>query len=68
MKDTKWVVGEPNGAAARLGMNRSTVFFRMMKLGIVKLGILRTEAPVPLAAERLLYIEWLRSVYSYDSE
>jgi formate hydrogenlyase transcriptional activator len=36
LKDTKWVVGGPNGAAARLGMNRSTVLFRMKKLGIVK--------------------------------
>ena len=36
LKETKWVVGGPNGAAARLGMNRSTVIFRMKKLGIVK--------------------------------
>ena len=36
LQDTKWVVGGPNGAAARLGMNRSTVLFRMKKLGIVK--------------------------------
>jgi formate hydrogenlyase transcriptional activator len=36
LKDTKWVVAGPNGAAARLGMNRSTVQFRMKKLGIVK--------------------------------
>jgi len=36
LKETKWVVGGPNGAAARLGMNRSTVLFRMKKLGIVK--------------------------------
>jgi formate hydrogenlyase transcriptional activator len=25
-----------NGAAARLGMNRSTLYFRMKKLGIVR--------------------------------
>ncbi|HKE30492.1 MAG TPA: helix-turn-helix domain-containing protein, partial [Candidatus Angelobacter sp.] len=36
LKDTKWVIAGPNGAAARLGMNRSTVQFRMKKLGIVK--------------------------------
>jgi formate hydrogenlyase transcriptional activator len=36
LKETKWVVGGPNGTAARLGMNRSTVLFRMKKLGIVK--------------------------------
>jgi len=36
LKNTKWVIAGPNGAAARLGMNRSTVQFRMKKLGIVK--------------------------------
>ncbi len=36
LKDTKWVMAGPNGAAARLGMNRSTVQFRMKKLGIVR--------------------------------
>src|SRR5215471_12089951 len=34
LKETKWVSAGPNGAAARLGMNRSTVQFRMKKLGI----------------------------------
>ena len=36
LKETKWVIGGPCGAAARLGMNRSTVQFRMKKLGIIK--------------------------------
>ena len=36
LKDTKWVIAGPNGAAARLAMNRSTVLFRMKKLGIVR--------------------------------
>ena len=36
LKETKWVIAGPNGAATRLGMNRSTVQFRMKKLGIVK--------------------------------
>ena len=36
LQDTKWVIAGPNGAATRLGMNRSTVQFRMKKLGIVK--------------------------------
>jgi formate hydrogenlyase transcriptional activator len=31
---TKWVVAGPSGAAARLGMKRSTLYFRMKKLGI----------------------------------
>ncbi len=36
LKETKWVIAGPNGAAARLGMNRSTVQFRMKKLGIAR--------------------------------
>ena len=31
---TRWVVGGPTGAAARLGIPRSTLYFRMQKLGI----------------------------------
>jgi formate hydrogenlyase transcriptional activator len=36
LKETKWIVSGPRGAAARLGMNRSTLQFRMRKLGIVR--------------------------------
>ena len=38
LKDTKWVLSGPQGAANRLGMNRSTLRFRMGKLGIVRPG------------------------------
>ena len=38
LKDTKWVLSGPQGAASRLGMNRSTLRFRMGKLGIVRPG------------------------------
>jgi formate hydrogenlyase transcriptional activator len=31
---TRWVVAGPKGAATRLGMKRSTLYFRMQKLGI----------------------------------
>jgi len=34
LEQTRWVVGGPNGAAARLGIKRSTLYFRMQKLGI----------------------------------
>jgi formate hydrogenlyase transcriptional activator len=34
LKQTRWVVAGPNGAANRLGMKRSTLYFRMQKLGI----------------------------------
>ncbi|MCI0356211.1 MAG: sigma 54-interacting transcriptional regulator [Acidobacteria bacterium] len=34
LKETNWVLGGDGGAAARLGMKRSTLQFRMRKLGI----------------------------------
>ena len=36
LKETKWTISGPRGAATRLGMNRSTLQFRMRKLGIVR--------------------------------
>ena len=38
LKETRWVLSGPNGAATRLGMNRSTLQFRMKKLSIVRPG------------------------------
>ena len=34
LRETNWVVGGPKGAAARLGMKRSTLHWKMKKLGI----------------------------------
>jgi formate hydrogenlyase transcriptional activator len=34
LDETNWVVGGPKGAAARLGMHRTTLIARMRKLGI----------------------------------
>jgi formate hydrogenlyase transcriptional activator len=34
LRDTGWVIGGPAGAAARLGLNRSTLNARMRKLEI----------------------------------
>jgi formate hydrogenlyase transcriptional activator len=36
LEQTNWVIAGPNGAAARLGIKRSTLQFRMRKLGIVR--------------------------------
>jgi formate hydrogenlyase transcriptional activator len=36
LEQTRWVVSGPNGAAARLGIKRSTLYFRMQKLGIAR--------------------------------
>ena len=36
LKETRWVLAGARGAAVRLGMNRSTLQFRLKKLGIVR--------------------------------
>jgi formate hydrogenlyase transcriptional activator len=36
LQETKWVLSGPQGAAKRLGLNRSTLHFRMKKLGIAR--------------------------------
>jgi formate hydrogenlyase transcriptional activator len=36
LEETAWVLSGPHGAAVRLGMKRSTLQFRMRKLGIVR--------------------------------
>jgi formate hydrogenlyase transcriptional activator len=36
LHETRWVVGGPNGAAARLGLKRSTLQKKMQKLGITR--------------------------------
>ncbi len=36
LRDTRWVIGGASGAAARLGMPRTTLVYRMRKLGIMR--------------------------------
>jgi formate hydrogenlyase transcriptional activator len=36
LRETKWVIGGPSGAAARLGMKRTTLQSKMHKLGIAR--------------------------------
>jgi formate hydrogenlyase transcriptional activator len=43
LEQTRWVVAGSNGAAARLGIKRSTLYFRMQKLGISR----SNRNPVP---------------------
>ena len=38
LRDTNWVIAGPSGAAARLGMKRTTLQSRMAKLGIIRPG------------------------------
>jgi formate hydrogenlyase transcriptional activator len=44
LEETRWILGGPRGAATRLGLNRSTLQFRMKKLGIER-PALGEEAP-----------------------
>jgi formate hydrogenlyase transcriptional activator len=36
LKETRWILSGPSGAASRLGLNRSTLYFRMKKLGVAR--------------------------------
>jgi len=36
LQEAGWVLGGPKGAAARLGMKRSTLYWKMQKLGITR--------------------------------
>jgi formate hydrogenlyase transcriptional activator len=38
LEETRWVLGGPHGAAVRLGMKRSTLQFRLRKLGLARPG------------------------------
>lgn len=44
LKESNWVLSGPKGAAKRLGLNRSTLQFRMRKLGIVRPNAMWTSA------------------------
>jgi transcriptional regulator with GAF, ATPase, and Fis domain len=47
LDEAGWTVGGPEGAAARLGLKRTTLAFKMRKLGIYRPGSRRTaKAPV----------------------
>jgi formate hydrogenlyase transcriptional activator len=44
LKEADWVISGQKGAATRLGINRSTLQFRMRKLGIVRPDVMWAEA------------------------
>jgi formate hydrogenlyase transcriptional activator len=49
LQETRWVLSGPRGAATRLGMNRSTLQFRMKKLGITR-AQRQTNCPISIAS------------------
>jgi len=46
LRETNSVVGGRNGAAARLGLNRTTLIAKMRKLGILETSDTNAKAPV----------------------
>lgn len=51
LKEASWVVGGPHGAAARLGVKRTTLISRMQRLGIAfskTEGVIPSPTPMPL--------------------
>src|ERR1700746_1477567 len=51
LEQANWVVAGPRGAAVRLGMKRSTVCFRMQKLGISR-DVARRQERKNVCAQR----------------
>ena len=45
LEATAWVIGGPNGAAARLGLKRTTLICKMQKLGIYRPALLDSSDP-----------------------
>ena len=39
LEEVRWVIGGPKGAAAKLGLKRTTLIHKMQKLGIYRPGI-----------------------------
>jgi formate hydrogenlyase transcriptional activator len=45
LRDTNWIVGGPRGAAAKLGVARTTLIARMQRLGISRTSNLESQGP-----------------------
>jgi len=45
LEAVRWVIGGPKGAAAKLGLKRTTLIHKMKKLGIARPGTESTEGP-----------------------
>jgi formate hydrogenlyase transcriptional activator len=59
LKETRWVLSGPRGAATRLGLNRATLYFRMKKLGIVRPGTESWNHGITSTTERIGHSESL---------
>jgi formate hydrogenlyase transcriptional activator len=59
LKETRWVLSGPRGAATRLGLNRATLYFRMKKLGIVRPGTESWNHGITASTKRVGHSETL---------
>jgi transcriptional regulator with GAF, ATPase, and Fis domain len=51
LEATAWVIGGPNGAAAKLGLKRTTLICKMQKLGIYRPGLHDSQDPAESARQ-----------------
>jgi len=51
LEDVRWVIGGPKGAAARLGLKRTTLIHKMQKLGIYRPGLPNSRDEMEPAAQ-----------------
>lgn len=50
LTESNWVLGGPGGAAERLGLKRTTLFYKMRRLGITKPAAITKRRPVDAAS------------------
>jgi formate hydrogenlyase transcriptional activator len=50
--EVRWVIGGPKGAAAKLGLKRTTLIHKMQKLGISRPSFTPTQDVMRPTAER----------------
>jgi transcriptional regulator with GAF, ATPase, and Fis domain len=52
LEEVRWVIGGPKGAAAKLGLKRTTLIHKMQKLGISRPGFAPSQDVMEPTAER----------------
>jgi formate hydrogenlyase transcriptional activator len=50
LTESNWVLGGPGGAAERLGLKRTTLFYKMRRLGITKPAAITKRRTVDAAS------------------
>ena len=52
LEEVRWIIGGPKGAAAKLGLKRTTLIHKMHKLGICRPALRRSRDVIEPAAQR----------------